>query len=64
MVGLQMGIENGMFSVAGVMIGWLGKVELASHQVILSVSTLGILLYYGTGAAISIRVSHFSAVGT
>ncbi|SUE34274.1 MATE family efflux transporter [Rikenella microfusus] len=59
MVGLQMGIENGMFSVAGVMIGWLGKVELASHQVILSVSTLGILLYYGTGAAISIRVSHF-----
>lgn len=59
MVGLQMGIENGMFSIAGVMIGWLGAVELASHQVILSVSTLGILLYYGTGAAISIRVSHF-----
>lgn len=59
MVGLQMGIENGMFSIAGVMIGWLGTVELASHQVILSVSTLGILLYYGTGAAIAIRVSNF-----
>lgn len=59
MVGLQMGIENGMFSIAGVMIGWLGVVELASHQVILSVSTLGILLYYGIGAAIAIRVSQF-----
>lgn len=59
MVGLQMGIENGMFSIAGVMIGWLGVVELASHQVILSVSTLGILLYYGTGAAIAIRISQF-----
>lgn len=58
-VGLQMGIENGMFSLGGVMIGWLGAVELAAHQVILSVSTLGILLYYGTGAAISVRVSHF-----
>lgn len=59
MVGLQMGIENGMFSIAGVMIGWLGSMALASHQVILSVSTLGILLYYGTGAAIAIRVSYF-----
>lgn len=59
MVGLQMGIENGMFSIAGVMIGWLGSMALASHQVILSVSTLGILLYYGTGAAIAIRVSNF-----
>ncbi|WP_298063259.1 MATE family efflux transporter [uncultured Rikenella sp.] len=63
MVGLQMGIENGMFSIAGVMIGWLGAIELASHQVILSVSTLGILLYYGTGAAIAIRVSHFYGRG-
>lgn len=63
MVGLQMGIENGMFSIAGVMIGWLGKIELASHQVILSVSTLGILLYYGTGAAVAIRVSHFFGRG-
>lgn len=63
MVGLQMGIENGMFSIAGVMIGWLGAIELASHQVILSVSTLGILLYYGTGAAIAIRVSQFFGCG-
>lgn len=58
MVGLQMGIENGLFSITGVMIGWLGSAALAAHQIILSVSTLGVMLYYGAGAAIAVKVSN------
>ena len=63
MVGLQMGIENGLFSLTGVMIGWLGSVALAAHQVILSVSTLGVMLYYGAGAAIAVKVSNYYGQG-
>ncbi len=63
MVGLQMGMETALFSVSGVMIGWLGTVALAAHQVVASISTLGFMVYYGVGAAISIRVSNFFGRG-
>lgn len=63
MVGLQMGMETALFSISGVMIGWLGTVALAAHQVVTSVSTLGYMVYYGVGAAISIRVSNFYGRG-
>ena len=63
MVGLQMGMETALFSVSGVMIGWLGTVALAAHQVVVAVSTLGFMVYYGVGAAISVRVSNFYGRG-
>lgn len=59
MVGLQMGMETSLFSLTGIMIGWLGKIELAAHQAVVSVSTMGFMVYYGVGAALSIRVSNF-----
>ena len=60
MVGLQMGLENGLFSVTGIMVGWLdkGSIALAAHQVVIAISTLGFMIYYGVGAAISVRVSN------
>ena len=58
MVGLQMGMETALFSVTGVMIGWLGTAPLAAHQIVVSVSTFGYMIYYGIGAAISIRVAN------
>ena len=63
MVGLQMGMETALFSISGVMIGWLGTVPLAAHQVVASISTLGFMVYYGVGAAVSIRVSNFFGRG-
>ena len=63
MVGLQMGMETALFSISGVMIGWLGTVPLAAHQVVASISTLGFMLYYGVGSAVSIRVSNFFGRG-
>lgn len=63
MIGLQMGLENGLFSVTGIMIGWLGSIALAAHQVVVAISTLGFMIYYGIGAAISVRVSNYFGRG-
>ena len=63
MVGIQMGLETALFSITGVMIGWLGSIALAAHQVVVSLSTLGFMIYYGVGAAISVRVSNYYGQG-
>lgn len=63
MVGIQMALETGLFSITGVMIGWLGSVALAAHQVVVSLSTLGFMIYYGVGAAISVRISNYYGQG-
>ena len=58
-IGLQMGMESASFSLSAVMIGWLGTIALASHQVMITISTFAFLMYYGMGAAIAVRVSNF-----
>lgn len=58
-VALQMGMESGSFALSAVMVGWLGSVQLAAHQVMTAISTLGYLTFYGMGAAAAIRVSYF-----
>ena len=62
-VGLQMGMETGSFSLATIMVGWLGTLPLAAHQVMLTAGQLGFMLYYGMAAAIAVRVSHFLGQG-
>lgn len=57
--GMQMGLESGSFSIAVIMVGWLGATELAAHQVVNTLSTLGFMVYYGLSAAVTIRVGHF-----
>ena len=59
MVGMQMGMETALFSITGVMVGWFGATALASHQILISVSTIGYMIYYGIGAAVSIRISNY-----
>lgn len=59
MIGLQMGLETALFSVTGIMVGWLGSMALAAHQVMVAISTLGFMIYYGVAAAVSIRVSNY-----
>lgn len=62
-VGLQMGMETASFSLSTIMIGWLGTITLASHQVMLSISTCSFIMYYGMGAAVAVRVSNFHGLG-
>lgn len=56
-VSIQMGVESGSFSLSVLMMGWIGSVALAAHQIMAVVTTLGFMLYYGVGAAVAIRVS-------
>ena len=58
-IALQMGMETAAFSFSAIMVGWLGSIPLAAHQIMISVSTIGFMVYYGMGAALAVRVSHF-----
>ena len=58
-VSLQMGMESGAFTVSGVMAGWLGAVDMATFQIMVTLGGLGFLLYYSFGSGISIRVANF-----
>lgn len=62
-IGLQMGMETASFSLSAVMIGWLGTIALASHQVMITISTFAFMLYSGMGAAVAVRVSNFQGQG-
>ncbi len=58
-VALQLGMETAAFSLSAVMVGWLGTVSLAAHQVMITVSQLFYLVLSGLASAMSIRISHF-----
>lgn len=58
-IGFQMGMEAASFSLSAVMIGWLGTIALASHQIMLTISQFTFMMYYGMGAAVAVRVSNF-----
>lgn len=58
-IALQMGMETASFSLSAIMMGWLGKIELASYQIMMAVSQVCFMMYYGMGAAVSIRISNF-----
>ncbi len=60
-IGLQYELEYGVFAVVGVMMGWLGTVQLAGHQVALSLASLTFMVPLGVSAAAAVLVGH--AVG-
>ena len=56
---LQMGMETAAFSLSSLMVGWFGTESLAAHQVMLTISQLGYMIYYGLAAAVAVRISNF-----
>lgn len=54
--------EGGAFAAATVMMGWLGAVPLAAHQIAISCSALTFMFPLGLSMAVGIRLS--SAVGS
>ena len=58
-VGLQMGMETASFSLSTIMVGWLGTVALAAHQIMLTVGQLGFMMYYGMAAAVAVMASNY-----
>lgn len=57
---VQMGLEAAAFSASSIMVGWIGTTSLASHQVMLTISQLGFMIYYGLAAAVAVRTSNFA----
>ncbi len=56
--GLQVGMEAGAFAVSGLMIGTIGAVEQAAHQIALSMASFTFMVSMGLAQGSSIRVSN------
>lgn len=50
--------EFGAFALSAVMIGWLGKIQLAAHQIALSLASISFMFIMGISAAATIRVGN------
>lgn len=62
-VGTYSGVETASFTVALLFVTQLGKLPLATHQILCVVTTLGFFIYYGLGAATTILVSKYRTLG-
>ncbi|MDD6198500.1 MAG: MATE family efflux transporter [Prevotella sp.] len=62
-IALEMGMETASFSLSIIMVGWLGTIALASHQVMSTISQFTFMVYYGLGAAVAVRTSYFHGQG-
>ncbi len=62
-IAFQQGLEAATFSLTAIMAGWLGSLELAAHQVVISISTVSFTIYLGLGSATAIRTSYFKGAG-
>lgn len=60
-IGGQQLLEWGVFGAAGVLMGWMGTIAMASHQVALNLSALTFMVPFGVAQAASVLVGH--AVG-
>ncbi|MEQ8715228.1 MAG: MATE family efflux transporter [Cyclobacteriaceae bacterium] len=56
--GLQFVFEVGAFAMAAIMVGWLGAVPLAAHQIALNLSGITYMTASGISAAATIRVGN------
>ena len=50
--------EVGAFAFAAVIIGWLGSVSLAAHQIAINLATISYMVVLGISAAATIRVGN------
>lgn len=55
--------ETTAFSFSGVMIGWLGAVPLAAHQIAITCASFAFMFPLGLSAAAGMRVSHALGAG-
>jgi multidrug resistance protein, MATE family len=57
-IALQLIVEMMAFSIGAVMMGWLGEVPLAAHQVAIGLASATYMISLGISSASTIRVSH------
>ncbi|MEN7546385.1 MATE family efflux transporter [Rapidithrix thailandica] len=57
-IAFQTTLETGAFNMGTIMMGWIGKVELAAHQITLSLASLTYMIANGISTAATVRVSN------
>lgn len=62
-ISMQMVLEVSAFALTLIMMGWIGTVEQAAHQVVLSISNIVYMIIVGISSATTIMVSHRFGVG-
>jgi MATE family multidrug resistance protein len=60
-ISVGMMLEWGLFSVAAILVGWIGTTALAAHQIALQIGALMFMVPNGISMAATVRVGH--AVG-
>lgn len=56
---LQYSMESGAFAVSGIIVGWFGAIQLAAHQIAISLAGLTFMVSMGLSAAGSILVGNY-----
>jgi multidrug resistance protein, MATE family len=51
-------LEYGLFAAAALLMGWLGTVELAAHQIALQIASIMFMVPFGISMAATVRVGH------
>ncbi len=57
-IGVTITMEGGLFAVTALLIGRLGEVPVAAHQVALNVASICFMLPFGIAEATTVRVGH------
>ncbi|MGW8264930.1 MAG: MATE family efflux transporter [Longimicrobiales bacterium] len=57
-IGVQFGLEYGAFGTTGLLMGWLGTVAMAGHQVALNLASLTFMVPLGISQATAVLVGH------
>ena len=57
-IGFQYVFEVGAFSMAVVLMGWLGEIELAAHQIAINLASVTYMMASGIAAAATIRIGN------
>ena len=62
-VALQLLLEVGMFSLAAIMMGWLGAAALAAHQIAITYAAMTFMFPLGIALAVSVRIAQAVGAG-
>ena len=62
-IGVTVAMEGGLFIVTALLIGRLGQVEAAAHQIAINVASLCFMIPFGLAEATTVRVGHALGMG-
>lgn len=57
-IGVTVAMEGGLFIVTALLIGRLGDVQVAAHQIAINVASLSFMIPFGIAEATTVRVGH------